>query len=108
MIQERTNLKDIEVLTDAIQPSSFPLHCTLANLLLKCPILEAFVERAFSKHKLFHSKFRASLSDGKLNDQLFIRYNFAKVLKIEQTSNFQQVENEVSSWIYVSGDSENE
>ena len=79
---KRSDLKDREVLSDAIQPSSFPLHCTLANLLLKCPIPEVFVERAFSKHKLFHSKMRASLSDGKLNDQLLIRYNFAKVLKI--------------------------
>ena len=106
---ERTDLRDREVLTDAIQPSSFPLHCTLANLPLKCPISEAFVERAFSKHKLFHSKLRASLSDGKLNDQLFVRYNFAKVLKIAETSNLvQQVENKISSWVYVSDDSESE
>ena len=46
-------------------------------------------------------------TDGKLNDQFFIRYSFA-VLKIAETSNFQQVENEVSLWIYVSDDSENE
>ena len=39
---------------------------------------------------------------------MFIRYNFAKVLKIAETSNFQQVENKVSSWIYVSDDSEND
>ena len=49
------------------------------------------------------------MSDGKLNDQLFVRYNFAKVLKIAETSNLvQQVENEISSWIYVSDDSESE
>ena len=79
---ERTDLRDREMLTAAIQPSSFPLHCTLANLLLKCPFSEAFVGWAFSKHKLFHSKLRASLSDGKFYYQLFIRYNFAKVFKI--------------------------
>ena len=66
------------------------------------------MERAFIKQKLFHSKLRAGFSDGKLNDQLFICYNFAKVLKIAEASNFQQVEKEVFSWIYVSDDSENE
>ena len=55
---------------------------TLRNLLLKMPITEAAVEIAFSRHKLFHNKLRASLANEKLDDQLYIRYNFGKIMKI--------------------------
>ncbi len=43
---------------------------------------EACVERAFSKHKKIHSNLRASLSTDKVDDQLFIRYNFENIMNI--------------------------
>ncbi|OAF66721.1 hypothetical protein A3Q56_05562 [Intoshia linei] len=42
------------------------------------PLTEASVGRAFSKHRQFHNYLRANLSTEKLNDQLFIRYNWEK------------------------------
>ena len=36
--------------------NDFPVHQSLADLLLKIPISEAAVERAFSRHKIAHNR----------------------------------------------------
>ena len=40
------------------------------------------MERALSKHKQFHSTLRASLESEKLDDQLFVRYNFETIMGV--------------------------
>ena len=100
--KEVTEIHDKEVLGDTIEINSYPLHKTLKNLLPKMPITEAAVERTFNRHKLFHNKLRASLGNEKLDDQLYIRYNFEKIMKIaarEQSSNVN-LETEIISWAY--------
>ena len=68
------------------------------------PITEAAVERAFSRHKLFHNTLRASLANEKLDDQLYIRYNFDKIMKIaaREQSTDVNLETEIISWGYKS------
>ena len=71
----------------------------MANVLLKIPISEASVERAFSRHKLVHSQLRASLSAERLNDTLFVRYNFEKILKISRNDKEPvEVQAEIQNW----------
>ena len=42
------------------------------------------MKRAFSRHKLVHNNLRASFSAKKLDEQLFVRYNFKTILNIAQ------------------------
>ena len=68
-------------------PANFRIHKTLANLILKVVVSEACVERAFSRHKLFHSNLRANLKAEKLDEQLFLRYNFQNMIDTASTVN---------------------
>ena len=96
---EHTTILDNQVLGIPIVTSSFPVHQTMANVLLKIPISEASVERAFSRHKLVHSQLRASLSAERLNDTLFVRYNFEKILKISRNDKEPvEVQAEIQNW----------
>ena len=70
----------------------------MANVLLKITISEACVERAFSRHKLVHSRLRANLRAERLNDTLFVRYNFETILKISQSvQDVQAVHEEIEN-----------
>ena len=40
-----------------------------------------------SKHKMVHTQLRANLSATKLDDQLFIRYNFENIINISNICN---------------------
>lgn len=51
------------------------LRIFMEHKLPKIAVSEAAVERCFSRHKIIHSKYRASLTDDVVNDILFIRYN---------------------------------
>ena len=58
---EATEIEDVKNLGQPVVPANFRIHKTLANLTLKVVVSEACVERAFSRHKLFHSNLRANL-----------------------------------------------
>ena len=67
-----------------LMPNNYLVHQTLAKLIKKFPVSEASVKRASSRHKLVHSRLRASLGVEKLDETLFIRYNFEVILKVSQ------------------------
>ena len=67
--------------SDEIVLDRFGLHRLLYNTLKKVSIGEAAVERAFSRHKLIHSRLRANLKDPSI-DKLFIRYNFDFIIGV--------------------------
>ena len=79
--KECTELQQVLLFDSDIVPNRFPVHKTLASLVAGVTVSEAEVERAFSRHKLVHSKMRASLNAETLNDQLFIRYNLDAMLQ---------------------------
>ena len=66
--REVESLQDLKTLGQPVTAKNIPIHKTLSNVLLKVVVSEASVERAFSRHKLFHSNLRASLSATKLDD----------------------------------------
>ena len=84
---EATEIDDVKNLGQPVVPANFRIHKTLANLILKVVVSEACVERAFSRHKLFHSNLRANLKAEKLDEQLFLRYNFQNMIDIASTVN---------------------
>ena len=84
---EATEIEDVKNLGQPVVPANFRIHKTLANLILKVVVSEASVERAFSRHKLFHSNLRANLKAEKLDEQLFLRYNFQNLLDTASTVN---------------------
>ena len=73
-----------EMLGQAFLDSDFPVHQTMANVLLKMTNFEACSERAFCRHKLVDSRIRANLSAERLNDTVFVRYSFETILKTLQ------------------------
>ena len=81
---EETAIADCVILGQPLMPKNYPVHQALANLIKKFPVSEASVERAFSRHKLVHSRLRAGLGVEKLDETLFIRYNFEVILKVSQ------------------------
>lgn len=83
--KEKSDLADKRNLEMPINTNSFPVHTTLGNLLKSMPVSEAAVERAFSRHKIVHNRLRANLSTERLEDQLFIRYNFERILGLAQS-----------------------
>ena len=44
-------------------------------------LFQAFF-RAFSRHKLIHSRLRANLKDTSLDNQFFIKYNFEVIIGV--------------------------
>ena len=84
---EATEIEDVKNLGQPVVPANFRIHKTLANLILKVVVSEACVERAFSRHKLFHSNLRANLKAEKLDEQLFLRYNFQNMIDTASTVN---------------------
>ena len=84
---EATEIEDVKNLGQPVVPANFRIHKTLANLILKVVVSEACVKRAFSRHKLFHSNLRANLKAEKLDEQLFSRYNFQKMIDTASTVN---------------------
>ena len=70
------------MLDHTVSQNIFPIYITLANIVLKVQISEAWVDRASSRHRLVQNNLRESLSAEKLDDQLFVRYNFKETLKI--------------------------
>ena len=81
-MSDNEELIDVENFGQPIEESNFPIHKTLVNTVLRIVMSEACVERAFSKHKIVHSNLRANLKADKLDDQLFVRYNFENVMGI--------------------------
>ena len=78
---------------------NFPVHKTSANLLLKMPVTEAAVERAFSRHKIVHTRLRANLKTKNLETQLFIWYNFKRILKIASKDSKTEAVGEILTWL---------
>ena len=94
-----TAIADCVILGQPLMPNNYPVHQTLANLIKKFPVSEASVERAFSRHKLVHSRLRASLGVEKLDETLFIRYNFEVILKAsEKDKKPIELEKEIENW----------
>ncbi len=71
-----------EILGESLDVKQNPVHATIAKILLEVPVSEASVERAFSRHKLVHSRLRANLGAERLDDILFIRYNLEAIMKL--------------------------
>ena len=71
--KEKEEFCDTQVLEAPLNVSSFPVHKTSANFILKMPVTEAAVERAFSRHKIVHTRLPANLKTENLETQLFIR-----------------------------------
>ena len=64
------------------------------------PVTEAAVERAFSRHKIVHTRLRANLKTENLETQLFIRYNFERSLKIASKEfKTEDLEGEILTWL---------
>ena len=64
------------------------------------PVTEAAVERVFSRHMIVHTRLRANLKKENLETQLFIRYNFERILKIaSKESKTEDVEGEILTWL---------
>ena len=63
-------------------------------------VTEAAVERAFSRHKIVHTRLRANLKTENLETQLFILYNFGRTLKnASEESKTEDVEGEILTWL---------
>ena len=68
---------------------------------------ERRLERAFSRHKRVHNRLRANLSSESLNNQLFLKYNFAPDLKIAcEPGNINLEEEKTSSCYNIEYDSD--
>ena len=80
--KEKEEFCDTQVLEAPLNVTNFPVRKTSANLILKMPVKEAAVERAFSRHKIVQMRLRANLKTENLETQLFIRYNFERMLKL--------------------------
>ena len=94
--KEKEEFCDTQVLEAPLNVSNFPVHKTSANLILKMPVTEAAVERAFSRHKIVHTRLRANLKTENLETQLFIRYNFERILKTaSKESKIEDLEGEI-------------
>ena len=50
-----------EILGESLDVKQYPVHSTIAKILLEVPVSEASVEQAFSSQKLVHSRLRANL-----------------------------------------------
>ena len=98
--KEKEEFCDTQVLEAPLNVSNFPVHKTSANLILEMPVIEAVVERAFSCHKIVHTRLRSNLKTEKLKTQLFIRYNFKRILKIaSKESKTEDVEGQILTWL---------
>ena len=106
-VQEILKLNDASTLDFEINTADFPILSTLTNLIRNVLVSEACVERASSKHKLIHSDLRARLSTKRMDDQLFIRYNFEHLFKQQEILNLDEIVAEYSGRI-VTIDSEDE
>ena len=63
---------------------------------------ETAVERAFSRHKIVHTRPRANLKTETLETQLFIRHNFERILKIaSKESKTEDVKGEILTWLCI-------
>ena len=69
---KKTCLQDLICLSDSIINDRFPIHRLLYNILKKIAVSEAAVERSFSRHRLTHSRLRASLHPDTMDNQLFV------------------------------------
>ena len=98
--KEKEEFCDAQVVEAPLNVSNFPVHKTSANLILKMPVTEAAVERAFSRHKIVHARLRANLKTENLETQLFIQYNFERIFKIaSKESKTEDVEGEILTWL---------
>ena len=59
--REQEEIRDIRIFEQELVLKNFEVHASLSNILKKVAVSEASVERAFSKHKQFHSTLRANL-----------------------------------------------
>jgi hypothetical protein len=91
---EKENVHDSLIMNESLPVESFPVHRTLINIIKRVAVTEASVERAFSAHKMLHSRLRANLSTERLNDQLFIRYNCPNILNFHRKL-CEDIENEI-------------
>ena len=80
--KERKDFNQAIILETELNYNDFPVRQSLADLLLKIPIGEAAVKRAFSRYKYAYNRLRANLKTETLDAELFIRYNFAPILDI--------------------------
>ena len=79
--EEENSLQDMIFLGDTIDLDKCPVHRFILSLLKKISVAEAAVERAFSRHRLVHTRLRANLEAESMDNQLFIRYNFETIMK---------------------------
>ena len=89
-----------EILEEPIDAKDYIVHSTIASVLLGLPVSEASVEKqAFSRQKLVHNCLRAKLGTEKLDDILFIRYNFEKISKIRSPDQeVKEINEEIENW----------
>ena len=76
-------MNDSLIMNESVAIESFPVHRTIINITKRVAVSEASVERAFSAHRMFHSRLRANLSTERLDDQLFIRCNCLNILNFK-------------------------
>ena len=68
---------------------------------------EAAVERAFSRHRLVHTRLRANLAVMKIDDTLFLRYNFENIFNIgEKDVDVVELESKIiyENWLEIDFD----
>ena len=78
---ELARLRQCRNLGIPICKGTCPILETCAALLVHVAVSEAAVERAFSRHRLIHTRLRSQLSPSRLDDSLFVCYNFKRILK---------------------------
>lgn len=79
---EFNRFKQHRVFGIPIYKGTFSILETCADLLTHIVVSEAAVQRAFSRHRLIHTRFRTRLHSDRLEDSLFVCYNFKKMLKL--------------------------
>ena len=79
---ELARLRQCRNLGILICKGTCPILETSADLLIQVAVSEAGVERAFSHHGLIHTRLRSQLSPSRLDDSLFVCYNFESILDL--------------------------
>ena len=76
-----------------------PILRLLCNIVSKIAVSEGAVERAFSRHRLFHSRLRANLKAESMDSQSFVRYNFETILNVAKLNSVEvEVEEEMAKF----------
>ncbi|OAF70624.1 hypothetical protein A3Q56_01599 [Intoshia linei] len=73
--RELDHLRKSQIFDNNIKLKHISVVSALIDVIFEIPVSEAKIERSSNKHRLIHSRFKASLNDNTVDVQLNIRYN---------------------------------